>query len=453
MKKAALILFAALLVVMFSVPAMAMEHQFGGYWRTRFFTQQNFDGTDIDRAGVATGDVTRVDTRTRLYYTAVFHENLKFVNKFEFDAVWGGQGSYGDIGADDVAVEVKNSYADFNIGPLFSKVGVQGWRLGRGFIADTDVAGLVVGYQEDGITIPFVWAKAYEGGQSSNALDADFFGLTPSFSFGNFSISPYLLYLYSDNGRNWLNGANDYYKDAPGDWITNAPLEPQLDETNIFYVGLDLDLNFDPVSVWFTGIYEGGSADLVATNTDIDIEAWLGAVGANFGFGMGDVHGQFFYATGDDWKGNSADAESFFVPGNPGEVQSYYWAEIMGLGIFDFRAATNTPGDKISNVMAANIGATIKPMDKLSISLDGWWAQLAEERLVGSVYNPVTDTYIGGEWEDDLGIEIDLVITYQLVQGLNLDIAGAYLFAGDAIYNGTDDADPYEVGSRLSLSF
>ena len=41
-----------------------------------------------------------------------------------------------------------------------------------------------------------------------------------------------------------------------------------------------------------------------------------------------------------------------------------------------------------------------------------------------------------------------------LVQNLNLDLVGAYLFAGDATtMNADDDANPYEVGARLSLSF
>ena len=32
----------------------------------------------------------------------------------------------------------------------------------------------------------------------------------------------------------------------------------------------------------------------------------------------------------------------------------------------------------------------------------------------------------------DLGFEIDLVVTYELIDGLNLDLVGAYLFADDA---------------------
>ena len=89
--------------------------------------------------------------------------------------------------------------------------------------------------------------------------------------------------------------------------------------------------------------------------------------------------------------------------------------------------------------MIANVGTTIKPTADLKISLDAWWAKLAEE-------NPATK-------EDELGIEANVKITYTLVQGLNLDLVGAYLFAGDATYKGPDEEDPFEIGTRLSLSF
>jgi hypothetical protein len=129
MKKYFVFAVAVLLVFAFTLPAAAVEHQFGGYWRTRFFTEQNWNGEDLAQLN----DTQEVDTRTRLYYTAVLNDNLKLVNKFEMDARWGVGGvSYGDIGADGVEVEVKNSYADFNISDWNFKVGVQGINLGRG---------------------------------------------------------------------------------------------------------------------------------------------------------------------------------------------------------------------------------------------------------------------------------------------------------------------------------
>jgi hypothetical protein len=40
------------------------------------------------------------------------------------------------------------------------------------------------------------------------------------------------------------------------------------------------------------------------------------------------------------------------------------------------------------------------------------------------------------------------------VEGLNLDLVGAYLWAGDATsLDGNNEEDPYEFGAQLSLSF
>ena len=72
--------------------ASAVESQFGGYWRTRFTYSENMTGTaatDNDPAENNSNSWYRTDTRTRLYYTAKFNDDLKFVNKFEFNTTMG----------------------------------------------------------------------------------------------------------------------------------------------------------------------------------------------------------------------------------------------------------------------------------------------------------------------------------------------------------------------------
>jgi len=420
MKRLGISILAALMVLSVAIPAWALESQFGGYWRTRFYTNQNFTGEDQTEAL----DFVGVDTRTRLYYTAIFHENLKFVNKFEFNTTW-GDGNGGDIGADGMGhIRVKNSYADFNTGPVNWKVGIQGAALHRGLLFDDDFSGIRVAYMGDTFSIPFIWIHANEGFSSnaaskdSNDYDVDYYGIHPTFNIGDMlSITPAAYYVYSKNAGAW---------------------DATLEEMKMFYLGLDADADFGAGSAWFTFLYQGGDADLVGGANSIDYSGYLVALGGNFDLGMFGIHGQGFYATGDDDPTDN-DVETFFVPAG----QSYYWAEIMGLGIFDRNKSRNAPGDKISNVWAGNLGATVKPMDKLKVTLDLWYAALAEDT-----------TTLTGEKDDSLGTEVDLVVTYQLVQNLNLDVVGAYLFAGDATtLDSNDDANPYEVGARLSLSF
>jgi hypothetical protein len=201
-------------------------------------------------------------------------------------------------------------------------------------------------------------------------------------------------------------------------------------------------LTFDALSLWFSGIYNGGTIEFA--DYDLDLSGYLLAAGGKFMLGkMADLHGEFVYSSGDDEYDEDLDA--FFLP--PGH--QYYWSEIMGTGkIFDYQASSGSWGESISNVMFANLGATVKPMDKLSLTFDVWYAELAEDNLFG---------------ESELGTELNLLITYELVPGLKLDLMGAYLFAGDAtarpvLIGGvpaftTNEEDPYEIGTRLSLSF
>lgn len=386
-------MFAALLVVAFTIPAAALETSFGGYWRTRFFTNQDFSGNDD-----GTQDFQWVDTRTRLYFTATLNENLKFVNKFEFDAQW-GVGDTGDIGTDgNGEFEIKHSYADFNVGCTNFKLGMQGAYLSRGFLFDDDFAGAHVTFNGEGFTVPVLWIRINEGGtgKDANDDDEDLFVLNPSFNVGDTAVNPFFAYWTGDS----------------------------LDR-DIFFVGVNVDAG----PIWFTGIYETGDMD-----DTCDVSAYLVALGGSMDLGGASLNGQVFYATGDD---DPMDDDIDAYTGPPGIC--YYWSEIMGWGTFDWDSSAGSPAGTISNILAANIGASFSPMDKLTLSANLWYAQLAEDDALGN---------------KDLGTEIDLKATYELIEGLNLDVVAAYLFAGDSTtMEDPDDADPYELGARLSLSF
>ncbi len=375
--------------------ASAVENEFGGYWRTRMFTQIDMDGQD-------SGTVSQTDTRTRLYYTAIFNENFKFVNKFEFDARWGGEkGGFGDIGADGKSFEIKNSYADFKLGNAQFKVGVQGATLARGFLFADDFAGVVAIFNAGDTALPFAWIKAnddldwvisapgtvYDG----RALERDYYAAFPIIKVSDsLTLNPYFVY---DKGEGV-------------DW-------------NNYYAGIDLDMKMDAFSFWGTGIYQFGEV------LDSDLSAFLVAAGAS----AGPVHGQVFFATGDD-DAADGDIDAFTPP----QGRSYYWSEIMGFGTFDTTVSNGSPADGITNIYAANVGFKVKPADKLTVGADLWYAALVEDNAAG---------------DSDLGFEVDVVATYALMDNLKLDLIGAYLFAGDA----TGDEDPIEVGARLSLSF
>lgn len=375
--------------------ACAVESQFGGYWRTRFDYDNNMTGTDATATTAADNNTDSryiTDTRTRLYYTAKFNDNFKFVNKFEFNTVWGDDNG-GDIAADGVDNwKIKNSYVDFTLGQVKTKVGIQGGTISRGFIFADDFSGVTVAPEFGAVKVPVIWMSSVdEEARGNTDGNQNIFSVMPEIQVSEMlTLTPHLTY-QDGNDQN----------------------------TGIYWLGVDADLKLDAVSGWFTGIYNGGQVD------DNDVSAYLLAIGADAGI----VHGQAFYASGDD---DAADTDHDEFQSAPG--QSYYWSEIMGLGIFDDRASNGSPKDHISNVWAANVGVTVKPMDKLTAGLDVWYASLAENNAHG---------------DSDLGLEFDGLVSYELMDNLNADFVLAYLVAGDA----TGDDDIIEGGMQLSLKF
>ncbi|CCK81545.1 alginate export family protein [Desulfobacula toluolica] len=401
MKKLFIAVLVTLIGLAFTAPSFAVEHDFGGYWRVRMYTQKNFDGTSDESGGVQ-DDVAKADTRTRLFYTATINDNLKFVNAFEMDADWGSSTSYGDIGADAVAIEVKNTYADFNLGALNAKVGTQQTVIHRGFVFDDAASGVILA--SNGVTAKYL--KFEENGDNAGD-DITAYSLSYTADLDTVKLTPVFTYIDADN------------------------------DDSIWFAGLDVDANLAGTSLWGTFVYNGGD------NGDNDIKAWLAAAGAKINItDMLNIHGQAFYLTGDDNTADDDD-EAFTVIGIPSKTgATYYWSEIMGKGLFDMGAcaSNNSPGTSPTNITAANIGVTVVPMEKLSLSADLWYAMVNEELAPGL--------------DEDLGFEIDLKATYELVDGLNLDVVGAYLFAGDSTTeNDVHDEDPWEVGTRLSLKF
>jgi hypothetical protein len=401
------------------------------------------------------------DTRTRLYYTAKFNDDLKFVNQFEFNTSWGDSNG-GDIAGDGVGNwKIRESYVSATFGKVNTKVGIQAADIGRGFIYADVLSGVVVTADFGMVKVPIAYgalstedvttlgadvktpAKVQFSTNGSvfpsdlgTGLPAD----DPAFGAGNGDV--HLLSIFP------TIKITDSVKISPhATWATVTH-----QDTDIYWLGLDADLKLDAVSAWFTGIYNGGSIDknVTGSTSDTDISAYLLAAGADVSLGMVGVHGQAFYGSGDK-DITTGDIDSFVLISGPGSGGGHYWSEIMGNGVFDNGITTATgqldgqgnvngfQTDKITNLWALNGGVTVKPMDKLKLDFDVWYAQLAEAQL----------SSVTGNLEDELGLELDGKLTYALMDDLSAEVVFAYLFAGDAV--GPEDV--MEGGVRLTLSF
>jgi hypothetical protein len=363
--------------------AQAVENQFGGYWRTRMFVQDNFT--------TALETQSRFDNRTRLFYTAKFSDDFKFVNRFEFNSVWGDDDG-GKVGADGKTFLVKHSYADFNLANWNVKLGIQGAALARGFLFADDFSGAVVTGNFGNVSVAPLWIRVDAEDFTPKTNTRDMAGVLAGINVSDaLKISPYFIADMTSGSESWDN----------------------------YYVGADVDMKMDAASVWGTFIYNTYEKDRVdGEAVDEDGDAFLVAGGVKAGM----VRGQAFYASGDDKFINPAGA-------------SYYWAEILGMGMFDNNAPPGAPRDKISNVAAFGAGVTVKPADKVSLDFDVWYAFLDEEDANG---------------EDELGLEFDAKLGYSIMDNLRADLVLAYLVAGDAV-NGGEDV--FEGGVQVSLSF
>jgi len=451
MKKLSVLLVAAIMVLALTMPAAAFENEFGGYWRTRFITDIGFSGSDI-----ATGnqDVNLADTRTRIFYTAKFSDNLKFVNKFEFNATWGANKGYGQLGADNSGGDyfrLKNSYVDFKLASHRFTVGVQDFKLARGYITDDDASGFKAIFKvNDAVYLPFIYMKIYEGGSGkiagSSASNYDVAGYVfyPTIYLNKTNtLKPHVAYLVSEN-----------YSLATAKNVNLSSVSlPGATKLDIWTTGLEYDGKIGMFDLGATGIMQFGEVTVPAAmyggHDKLNVKGYLFDIFGGVNIGPANIRAKGIYASGNgkDDPAKSGDIKAFINPGAKDNFgASYYWAEIMGDGKIDNQTPVGAPGDKISNLIIGNLGASYKVLPSLTFAADLWYAKKAEDVYMSTIK----------EYKGYLGTELDLVATYTIVDNLKLDLVGAYLWAGEVITKAVDpngNTNPIELAAMLSLAF
>ena len=93
-----------------------------------------------------------------------------------------------------------------------------------------------------------------------------------------------------------------------------------------------------------------------------------------------------------------------------------------------------------SNLQVINFGLDLQPVEKVKLSLDGYWLQADED--------------IGSTNEDDIGYEVDLGINYQYTEDLSFGFTGGMLFTGDLFdTSGYDDDNPWQIIASMKVAF
>ena len=316
-------------------------------------------------------------------------------------------------------------YTNFSIGRTNVRVGAHEATLTRGFLIDDVFSGISIVTPEPTLGIDalsMMWIKNDpDDTPSSFTPKTDVYYLSPSINMGSLSVNPYFIYQVKTAEETTLDK-----EQTP--LLPPARTEKTLPE-NTYYLGVDLDARINMASAWFTGIYEKGM------DAQKPRRAYLFAAGGGVDMGNTGLHGQALYASGKD----NTETDTTFFSGT--QYGSYDWSTILGGGTRSRGTQATPSADPLSNIMALNFGASHKPVDNLTVKADIWYALLAE---------PGVDDGTRKKKPDNLGTEIDVTISYEVIDGLNLDVMAAYLITGDAMAN---EENPMELGTRLSLDF
>jgi hypothetical protein len=433
-------------VIFMILPAYAIEHQLGGDLRFRAFTAGDWSGEKDNTAN----DRAMADSRAHFKYTAKINDDLTVYTKFRVDSDWGVDEDPGRSGSSVAKMRFMLSYIDFNIGETNFLIGKQDFFEARGNLAYDVAPGIsITSTLSDQFTFNAKWIKFGEGGSKNVHDDLDTFAITPTIKLNeNISIKPYFWYVTSNEvgpaERTWnwqFTEKTDFKKHDI----------KKFSEMDMYYLGFDFDANLGDISIWFTGLYQAGSAnlaerlaaDLAYGSVDFSGIAALG--GGSVNLGKIKLSGQLFYASGDsDLKDDKY--EQFI----PAETAYYYWSEIMGLGSNDDDIPNNLNW-ALKNIMGGGGTAEYCASDDMTVTFGLWYAAAVED-FIGNRTGKLVEAA-------DYGVEVNAMADYKLMDNLSLSFIGAYVMAGDAITEENvkdstiEGADPYFIQAQIKAKF
>jgi predicted porin len=178
--------------------------------------------------------------------------------------------------------------------------------------------------------------------------------------------------------------------------------------------------------------------------------------GGKFKAGGLNLGAEFGYGSGDDPNSSSSDIDTFIQSTNARVQYRTY--------IYSARTATTAGagGAWTSNILWLGATAGGPITDALSFKAGLYYLAAAEDARICPQCDAIEDaggSVSGDKNDDEVGIEIDASVNYQLARNLRLWAEGGYLLVGDAfqkvsatnVAESGDDAYGIRIGTEMSF--
>lgn len=457
-----------------AVPASALENEFHGMYRFMgYLSNAETGGVGFNLKDDAKNSFF-AEQRARILYTAKANDDLKLVTHFELDSRFGGSrgttarfnnsngvggttintskyqtNDAGSLDADQVTLETKNFYLDFNVPstPVNMKVGLQPFNDAyQGVFGAFDGTGIVASAKMGAITPTVGWFRFsdndYIGGSGTLPGDdtLDMFLLDGKFAVNKDVTVGASYYILTNDQNATLAPAN---ATTPGS--TSTPVAVNYEFLNM--LGVNASAKVGPAAL--TGFLAYQFGDFTGGR---DLSAWAASAIAKVAAGPGKVNASVLYLSGDDrdpngdFKGfqqlQSSGSVSYFNPSN-------MWLLIRNGAMINSSAAVSgndltTGGAGLLGVFAGYEMAAGKAFGSANLG----YAQAAKKGAADS---------------RSIGTEVNATVGYKVYDNLTASFTAAYLFIGDGmggdagdtlLPKGVTNADnPYLTNIQLSYVF
>lgn len=417
-----------------AVPAMALENEFHGMFKFMGYQTNALAGGDT--RSILLKDAHSgffAEQRARIMYTAKANDNLKLVTHFELDTRFGGISTgykgttgndSGNLDADQLTLETKNIYLDFNC-PITGanvKAGMQPWADAYGSLfLLADMTGVIATKKFDPLTASLGWFR-FDDNTAANAVTG------PGQLTADLIVADAKFALNKD-----ITVGASYYNIQNDTGLVTGTTTPNYELLHM--IGVNADLKLGPAAVKPFAAYQFGEKTGTA-----DISAYALGATAKVKAGPGSVNLAAFYLSGDN--NGTGDVKSFqtVTPGTTYFNPANMWLLIRP------NQATNTSTSVLGNDMTAGgLGTTgvfagyEGTMDKVFYNANVGYMMTSKENAAG---------------DKSIGTEINAQVGYKVYDNLTASVAGAYAFLGDYFDATAPDADdPYLFNVQLSYAF